>query len=175
MCIRPLLFCLVLFSFRANAQDIFEASRSGNIQRIEELIGINPDTVNALNPQGFNALMIACYRGRTECAKYLLEHGAQVNQTSDEGSALQAACYQNNLELAKLLIQYGADLNNQGPDGNTALIYAVLNQNVKMVQWLVKKGADQSLKNNDNQTALTLAKTQPNKKIIHLLEDKKKK
>lgn len=154
----------------AYSQDVFEAARTGNVKRLKELIALKKDTISALNDRGFDPLMIACYRGQTTCAKFLLQNGADVNRPSAEGSALQAACYQNNTELAVLLIKKGADLNVQGPDGNTALMYAVLNQNEKLVKTLVKAGSDLTKRNTDNQTAYSLATTQPNTEIQKLVK-----
>ncbi len=153
----------------AHSQDVFEAARTGNIQRLKELIVLKKDTIFAISNMGFDPLMIACYRGQTKCAKFLVENGANVNRPSAEGSALQAACYQNNTELAALLIKKGADLNVQGPDGNTALMYAVLNQNQKLVKVLVKAGSDLNKRNKDNQTAYSLAMTQVNTEIQKLV------
>jgi uncharacterized protein len=149
----------------AHSQDVFEAARTGDIQRLKELIALKKDTISALNNMGFDPLMIACYRGQTKCAKFLVQQGANVNRPSAEGSALQAACYQNNTELAALLVKKGADLNVQGPDGNTALMYAVLNQNGKLVKILVKAGCDLTKRNADNQTAYSLAMTQSDTEI----------
>lgn len=154
----------------AHSQDVFEAARTGNIQRLKELIALKKDTIYALNNRGFDPLMIACYRGQTKCAKFLVQQGANVNRPSAEGSALQAACYQNNTELAALLVKKGADLNAQGPDGNTALMYAVLNQNGKLVKILVKAGCDLTKRNADNQTAYSLAMTQSDTEIRKLVK-----
>ncbi|MGV3613538.1 MAG: ankyrin repeat domain-containing protein [Fluviicola sp.] len=148
-----------------HSQDVFEAARTGNVQRLKELMVLKKDTISALDNRGFDPLMIACYRGQTKCAKFLVQNGADVNRASAEGSALQAACYQNNTELATVLVKKGAELNAQGPDGNTALMYAVLNQNEKLVKILVKAGSDLSKKNADNQTAYSLAMTQANTEI----------
>ncbi|WP_343747099.1 ankyrin repeat domain-containing protein [Fluviicola sp.] len=154
-----------VFSFQAHSQDVFEAARTGNVERLKELIRLDKDTIQKVNRMGFDPLMIACYRGQTNCAKFLLEQGANPNRPSAEGSALQAACYQNNTELAALLIKKGADLDAQGPDGNTALMYAVLNQNLKLVKMLVKAGSDLNKRNKDNQTAHSLAMTLSNSEI----------
>ncbi len=168
-----LIFCLgfVLF-FRSvsSAQDVFEAARTGNVKQLKKLIALNKDTIHALSPMGFDPLMIACYRGQTKCAEFLVKQGANVNRPSAEGSALQAACYQNNTSLTLLLIKKGAGLNVQGPDGNTALMYAVLNQNLNVVKALVKAGADLKLTNKDGQTAHSLAMTQSNPEIQKLTE-----
>lgn len=163
-----LLFNLSLFLFfgyKSSAQDVFEAARTGNVKQLKKLIALNKDTIHARSPMGFDPLMIACYRGQTKCAAFLIAQGADVNRTSAEGSALQAACYQNDTELAMLLIKRGAGLNAQGPDGNTALMYAVLNQNLKLVKTLTKAGADLKPTNKDGQTAYSLAMTQGNTEI----------
>jgi hypothetical protein len=152
-------------TFSAFTQDIFQASREGNLRQIKKLVRMSSDTVHAVNAQGFNPLMIACYRGQEKTAKLLVKSGADVNAKSPEGSALQAACYQDNTKLTRFLIKEKADLNVAGPDGNTALMYAVLNQNVKLVRALVKAGADLKARNNDGQTAYTLAMTLPDEAI----------
>jgi len=162
---RALVVVGFLLSFSSRAQDVFESARTGNVERLKELIKLDKDTIQKVNHMGFDPLMIACYRGQTKCAKFLLEHGANPNRPSAEGSALQAACYQNNTELAALLIKKGTDLNTQGPDGNTALMYAVLNQNLKLVNMLVKAGADLNKRNKDNQTAHSLAMSLTNSEI----------
>lgn len=154
----------------AHSQDVFEAARTGNIKQLKKLIALSKDTIQKVNHMGFDPLMIACYRGQTKCAKFLVENGANVNRPSAEGSALQAACYQNNTELAEILVKKGADLNVQGPDGNTALMYAVLNQNLQLVKILVKAGSDLNTKNKDNQTAYSLAMTQSNTEIQKLVK-----
>jgi len=172
MWIRTQLFLLlvVVSGFSAYSQDVFESARTGNVKQLKKLISLDKDTIQKVNQMGFDPLMIACYRGQTKCAAFLIEHVANVNRPSAEGSALQAACYQNNTDLAMLLVSKGAQLDRQGPDGNTALMYAVLNQNEKLVGALKKAGADLSLTNKDGQTAYSLAMTQPNSEIQRLVQ-----
>jgi uncharacterized protein len=172
MWIKTLLFlvCLLFVEFSAHSQDVFESARTGNIKQLKKLISLDKDTIQKVNQMGFDPLMIACYRGETKCAVFLIEHGADVNHLSAEGSALQAACYQNNTNLARVLIAKGAQLNIQGPDGNTALMYAVLNQNEKLVDILKRAGADLRLTNKDGQTAYSLAMSLSNSEIQKLVQ-----
>ncbi len=172
MWIKISFFCCLFLciGISAHSQDVFEAARTGNIKQLKKLIALNKDTIHALSPMGFDPLMIACYRGQTKCAAFLVAQGADVNRPSAEGSALQAASYQNNTALAMLLIKRGAGLNAQGPDGNTALMYAVLNQNLKLVKVLTSVGADLKLTNKDGQTAHSLAMTQNDTEIQRLVE-----
>jgi ankyrin repeat protein len=153
-------------------QDVFEAARTGNIKQLKRLIEINPDTLKATNEMGFDPLMIACYRGETKCAQFLVNEGANVNGISPEGNALLAAAYQNNTKLTIFLLNNKAELNRQGPDGNTALMYAVMNQNMKMVQALIKANADLTVKNKDGQTAHSLALSLSNPEIQKKVEIK---
>lgn len=164
------LSCLLFIGVNTHAQDVFESTRNGDIKQLKKLIALNKDTIRKVNEMGFDPLMIACYRGQTKCAKFLIKQGADVNRPSAEGSALQAACYQNNTELAALLVRKGANLNTQGPDGNTALMYAVLNQNLKLVKILVKAGSDLTKTNKDNQTAYSLAMSLTNTEIQKLVK-----
>lgn len=171
MWIKSFFFSLLFFvGFSVHSQDVFESARTGNIKQLKKLIALDEDTIQKVNQMGFDPLMIACYRGQTKCAEFLIKQGANVNRPSAEGSALQAACYQNNTDLAVILINSGAQLNTQGPDGNTALMYAALNQNQKLVGALKKAGADLFLKNKDGQTAHSLAMTLENTEIQKLVE-----
>lgn len=172
---RGIVFVLVLLAFSASGQDIFDAAREGNVKRIKTLVQMKADTVNAVNDKGFSPLMIACYRGQLKAAKLLVSKGANVNGHSHEGSPLQAASYQNETAIASLLIKNGANLDIQGPDGNTALMYAVLNQNEKLVKELVAAGANLMMKNLDGQTAHSLAMTLPSMTIRLLVETTKPK
>ncbi len=167
MYVKLITLLLIVFAQSAAAfsQDIFEAARTGDIKRIEQLSKLKADTVNAVNARGFNPLMIACYRGKEKAARLLVKKGANVNSKSPEGNALQAASYQNNVPLAAFLIKHGAELNVAAPDGNNALMYAVMNQNEKMVQLLVNSGADLKAQNKDGQTASSLAMTMSNTRI----------
>ena len=96
-------------------QDVFDAARTGNIKQLKRLIEMNPDTLKATNEMGFDALMIACYRGETKCAQFLVNEGANVNGLSPEGNALLAAAYQNNTKLTIFLLNNKAEVNHHQP------------------------------------------------------------
>lgn len=162
----------LLIAVSCFSQDVFESARTGNIKQLKLLIKQNPDTLNATNEMGFDPLMIACYRGQTKCAQFLVNEGANVNGLSPEGNALLAASYQNNTKLAIFLLNNKAQVNAQGPDGNTALMYAVMNQNAKLVQALINANADLKVTNKDSQTAHSLALSLDDKEIQKKVEIK---
>ena len=72
--------------------------------------------------------------GHTEIVAVLLEHGADINVKSRDGStALHAAAFLGRAETAKLLLEKGADTTLRNNMGGTAIEGAKLN-------WLITKG-----------------------------------
>lgn len=156
---KVLFFLLVLFyGWVGWSQDVFEASRSGNINRIKELYFINKDTINAKNDYSFTPLIIATYRNNKNCVKFLLKHHADVTYNSDEGTALLGACYKGSFSIAKLLIKNKSDVNAIGPNNISPLIFAVQSKNKELVEYLLSKGADTTIKDSAGRTAYDYVK-----------------
>lgn len=152
-----------------HAQDVFEACRNGNLERIKMLMSIKHDTISSRNENGFTPLIIAGYRNQLEVVDFLLNNGVDVNAGSPEGAAIVGAGYKGNLKLATLLIRHKADLNAGNTEGTTALMYAAMGNYIDMVSLLLKAGANKSLKNKSGKTALDLAKHYEFIEIIRLL------
>jgi len=54
--------------------------------------------------------------------KYLIEHGANVNQKNEKGSTpLCLACYNGNENIVKYLVKHGANINQRNDDLYTPL------------------------------------------------------
>ena len=153
------------------AQDIFEASRKGDITRIEQLTKINRDTVNAHDANGFTPLIIAGYRGQKDVVTYLLQAGADINASSPEGTVLLGVCYKGNTEVAKLLLDHKADVNARNQQGTTALMFAVHSDNSDLVKLLLKAGAKKDVEDKSGKTALDYAKMIHSSEIISLLSE----
>jgi uncharacterized protein len=170
---KPVLF-FILFGcsfFKAGAQDIFTAARTGDVKKLEELFEIKADTINTKNESGFTPLIIACYRNQVEAAKFLLSRGAEVNAPSPEGPVILGACYKGNIELTRLLIDNKADVNAANAAGTTALMYAALSGNVDLVKLLLNHGAKKNAEEKSGKTALSYAKMNGSEKMIDLLGD----
>jgi serine/threonine-protein kinase TNNI3K len=109
---------------------------------------------------GDTLLHAACYHGRSEVAKYLLQHLKQQAMLDIENiygeTPLHAACTDgSNIHLVSFLAEcHPACLNRQGPDGHTPLHSASLNGHAHIVQLLLTLGADITLRTrDDNATA----------------------
>jgi ankyrin repeat protein len=161
----------ILISCRTNAQDIFEAARTGNIRRLEALMKLKPDTIHSRNESGFTPLIIAGYRNQLPAVEFLLENGADVNATSPEGTVLLGACYKDNLKLAEFLISHHADVNAQNETGTSALMFATLSGNLDLVKLLLKHGAKKTLVEKSGKTALSYAQMNGSPEVIRLLSE----
>jgi ankyrin repeat protein len=79
---------------------------------------------------GLSALLFAVREGALASVRVLLEKGADINQTSVDGSAPMLVAVQNgHYEIARLLLDRGADPNLANAKGWTPLYLAVKNRN----------------------------------------------
>jgi uncharacterized protein len=161
------LFCLFFSDIKS--QDIFDAVRKGNLDRLKVLYQLNPDTINSKNGNEFTPLILAVYNYQHETASYLLEHGASVNANSPEGTALLAAVYKNNYEMVELLIKHKVNPDLTNEEGLTALMYAAMNNNLKIADLLLKNSANKTLISKSGHTALSYAKMYELKDMMALL------
>ncbi|KAI6214704.1 Serine/threonine-protein kinase TNNI3K [Aphelenchoides besseyi] len=105
---------------------------------------------NKTNIYGDTPLHGACYKGKLEAAKLLLQEtngdALQMENLFNE-IPFQAACTSGkSLELVSFLIRQPAvNPNYQSKDGHTALHSACYHGHLRIVQYLLDNGADQSL------------------------------
>ncbi len=96
--------------------------------------------IDALNPAGESALMMAALKGELDGARQLLLRGASVNQPG--WSALHYAAAGTEVPLVRLLVDKGADLNAASPNGSTPLMMAAQYGSEDGVRLLLAAGAD---------------------------------
>lgn len=66
---------------------------------------------NAKNAQGASALYLSTRNGRTNSLRFLLDHGASIDQSGGFfGNPLQAAAFHGHEDIVRILIEYKADL-----------------------------------------------------------------
>jgi ankyrin repeat protein len=106
--------------------------------------GCIPD-VRSDDENGFKdgtALLLAVIYGRLEMAELLIQHGANVNgSTEGYGTPLHAATGWHKLDLAELLLKHGADVNANNGKGETPLDLAKHYNQPNMVELLRRHGA----------------------------------
>jgi uncharacterized protein len=129
--------------------------------------------VNAAQPDGSTALMLAAERNDAEIAGLLLQARANVNAANEYGAtALSVACASGNVALIGLLLDAHANPNAALLSGETPLMTAVDNENRDAVSLLLEHGADGTAREtNGGQTALMWAAANRSRDIVRLLVD----
>lgn len=150
--------------------DVFDIARKGTVAEAEMIIKTNPNAFNVVNTEGNSPLILACYRGNNEVAKFLISKGANINSSSAMGTALMATVVKGNNEIAKLLVANKADIDAADANGTTALIYAVMFKNKELVELFLKNKADKSKVDKQGKTAFEYAVFSGKEDIINLLK-----
>lgn len=162
--------------------ELIMSSFDGDFNKVKEYLAKGAD-INFKEPiYNVTALFFALKGNNTEIARYLIEHGADINLGANENTTpLMAAILTDNTEIVNLLIKKGADVNRKEIDGKTALLFAVYKDNVDYVRLMLEHGAEVNVEflyreNSEvpveegvKKTILQVAKEMGNKEIIELL------
>lgn len=173
---KLILFVLFTCSFsfisaQERGKSVFDVARSGTVSEIKELMIQNPDIINQINENGFSPLILACYRGNTEVANFLIDNLKDLNYKSQEGTALAGLSIRYNKALVEHLLKKNADPNISDSTGTTPLFWAVKSGNKELVELLLKYKADKKLKDSMGLSPFEYALKTDNKEIINLLKN----
>jgi ankyrin repeat protein len=151
---------------KGGADDIFQASKKGDLARVKELVEAGAD-LNAKFRGGDTALVNASQSGHLDIVKYLVEKGANVNVKNGSGLTPTAmGILSLHLEIVKYLIEKGANVNQKNALGGTLLMTAAYVDRPEIVKYLIEKGADIDAKNKKGDTACYLAKSPELKALL---------
>jgi uncharacterized protein len=150
-----ILFATLLFlsgcAFNEGMTPLMFAAKSGNIQKLSELIEKGADVDDA-SQYGWTALMFACWKGHEQVVEKLLDAGADPNIVSEyvpsgfetvggypSSTALAEAVRKNHTSIANLLINRGAlidplSLAHAGGQGNISLLEKFLEEGANLNQ-----------------------------------------
>ncbi|MCP5527317.1 MAG: ankyrin repeat domain-containing protein [Verrucomicrobiales bacterium] len=112
------------------------------IRRIQALVANSPDLINAPGEGRLTPLAAAARKGQLAVARYLLDHGARVDDTSSQPGypPLHFAVEAGHRTMAELLLDRGAAVTPPMPE--TPLHTAAEKGFVSLAELLVAKGAD---------------------------------
>jgi ankyrin repeat protein len=150
--------------------DLFDAIRTGDAAKARDVLSTDAALVDARNPQGQSAVLMACYLGRNEIRDLLLEKGAtlELHEAAAAGNlsrvkkiveekpelakgyspdgfpVLALAAAFGHEEVARYLHGQGADVNAAATNGTgyTALTGAVAGSHASLAKWLAENGAN---------------------------------
>lgn len=162
---------LSFISAQEKAKSVFDIARSGTLEELKELMKQNPDIINQTNENGFSPLILACYRGNTEVADFLIDNVKDIDYKSQEGTALAGLSIRYNKDLAEHLLKKNANPNIADGTGTTPLFWAVKSGNKELVELLLKYKANKTKKDSMGMTPFEYALKTGNKEIINLLKN----
>ena len=163
---------LELLLAAAPALDIFEASSTGRLERVDELLHQDPGLAATWSADGFTPLHFAGFFGQEAIAMLLLQHGvdvAAVSRNPMQVTPLHSAAAMRHLSIARALLGHGAPPNARQQQGWTALHAAAQHGDRPLAELLLKHGADRTLANDDGVTPAALALQRGHAELAELL------
>ncbi len=118
-----------------SADEIFEAIKAGDADRVSSLVAGDSSLAAARNEQGISAVMWALYNQRRDLAE--LVSAAQPSLDIAEATAMGRI-----EELGALVAEDPSRVSEHSPDGFTPLHLAAFFRQPAVVKWLLERGAD---------------------------------
>lgn len=154
----------------ATGRLVGETNRIGRTALHYAAINPGPATVRVLLTHGANAdlqddagvtpLHEAINHGNHEVLSCMIEHGAEVNKSSQKpsiGTPLEAALRCGNVEAVLILLRHGVDATIKNDEGNTILHMAARAGFTDVVRYLLETEASIEARNRRGETATWLA------------------
>lgn len=171
---KTLLIILVSFisvSLFAQSQkdlDMIQAAYDGDEARVKYFLeqGAN---VNAVDAQGYTALIYASAYGYHNIMKMLIDKGAKINEFKNDVNPVFAAVNNDNTKSLEILINARADVNKTDSKGYTPLMLAAQENYHRTARYLLNKRAKIDTENYDGHTALSIAIQRNSKETIDVL------
>ena len=161
--------------YGGNIRDLIDAASRGDVNRVKTLVeNGNIDINHPGTYKGRTALMMAAKRGYIHVVEYLVDHGADVNRTDEEGEtpllmAIMSPHEQHREPIITCLLEHGADVNHADNSGRTPLHLVSFDGTVPQAQMLMDHGADVNRRDIWGKTPLQNAVDAHSIDMIHYL------
>jgi ankyrin repeat protein len=167
-------FLLAELSRQAILLDVFEASATGNLARLSELLDSEPSVSHARSGDGWTPLHLAAAFGNPACVAALLRGGADVTAISFNAQANQplhaALALGCDSATVRLLLDHGADPNATQAGGFTPLFSAAAANRRDLAELLLGRGADAQHRCDVGKRAADFARDRGHSELAEWLE-----
>lgn len=154
---------------------IHDAAKTGDIERIKELINVMPEVKNKVDERGMNPLHIAAANGRLDCVKWLAVSGVGLAEETPTGyTAMHLAAMNGHVNCMMILSAMGSTLSCRTVDEFTPLHLACMSGYIECVKWLVTNRAKVDVVDNNGRTPLDIAEEYGHEDLVKLLRKFKK-
>ncbi|MBM3548501.1 MAG: ankyrin repeat domain-containing protein [Alphaproteobacteria bacterium] len=142
-------------------EGVHEAAALGDSLRLGILLDAIPSSVDTLSPDGWTALHLAAFFGRTETAQLLLRRGADAglwSRSFERNLAIHAAAAGRGREITLLeaLIAATPDIDAVQEKGYSALLIAASGGKTDWIDRLAQAGADRNRLTKDGKSVIGL-------------------
>ena len=154
---------------------IHRAARRGDLSEVMRLVEEDPRVVHTPDAAGWLPLISAASEGDAGVVSFLLDHGARVDQPSQDRDyqerALTVACSRGRAQAVRVLLERRADPSLTDADGSNALMQAASGGWPEVVRCLLGHGGvDVDARNTYNRsTALSFACAHGRAEVVRLL------
>jgi len=158
----------------AQAEDIFDALRRGDVPTIEALIERTPRILESRDSNGMTPLHYAALGGSADFIGYLIDKGAEPGlQDSGAHTPLHLAAMNDRKDAVAELVRRGAPLETRDDYGRTALIACAREGGSAATgRVLIEAGADVNAADKFGAVALSLAAWRGKAEFVDLLLEK---
>ncbi len=134
-----------------------EAAQLCDIHALESALK-NVDDIDMINYDGYSALHEVLQRGDLECARLLIEKGANTKlEDEDRSLPLHLAARGHNPACVQLIMDHGTPIDRQNRYGDTPLHEAVWGSAFACIKLLIENGADAEIENSHGRTPMVLS------------------
>jgi uncharacterized protein len=117
---------------------IMVAAGTGDVGEVERLVGQDPSLLNGKGARGVTPLMMASHFAKMEVMRWLLDHGAAINERDDgQRTPLSTASFAGVTPVVRLLLERGADPTLADHHGWTPLIVGSVRGHLEVVRSLL--------------------------------------
>jgi len=137
-----------------------------NLTTVAKCISLGMD----VNTEGINTFFPIHLASEKSVVKYLVEHGADVNQVNRNGNTpLLVSSENGHLQVVQYLIEHGADVNRGNNNGVTPLWMSSQNGHLPVVQYLIEHGADVNQVDRNGDTPLLVSSQEGHLPVVEYL------
>lgn len=178
--LTPILIMLFVFSISVNVSGnstkaLIKSVINGDLEQTQQLISDGED-VNSIDKRGYNLLMLSVENGHFDVLEFLLDQGADLNQTTgpDGYNAFSLSIIMEREKFTRRLLEAEPDLSlTYGHLDYTAAMLAAARDQRDLTDLLINRETDLTYKAKDGQSLLSIAIHEYNTDLLKYLISKK--